>query len=332
MSNFKSKFTKIKGTSDVRRLPRLDKIRLGIKKISQKTGKEYPHEVEYFVCPDIVKEAYKERFPDGKITELDIMFPINDPEAIFPQAYKAYGQTRGLKCVGNGETAMRYSEDKKSMEEIICNGEECDWYKSKPKRCLRRAHLFFMIPKVSLGGVFQIDLGSYHSIVDVNSGIDFVRALSQGVFGEPRFALIPLILKRVPKETHHDGKKQIHYTLQLHCPLNDEAWNDLKDKFRLVSTERLALPQVEDVNPEIEEAAVIENGEESVITKEQRDEYVKVTLLIYAKEHGYTAMRIIPEKRVEIQTKEALYRLERDSESNGEKADILIQQLKDSLK
>jgi len=52
MSNdvFRQKFTRIKGLSSIRRLPRLGKIRLGIKKVTAK-GKEYPSETDYFVCP-----------------------------------------------------------------------------------------------------------------------------------------------------------------------------------------------------------------------------------------------------------------------------------------
>ena len=42
MNGFKPQYSSIKGISDKRRLPRLNKIRLGIKKKSQKTGNEYP--------------------------------------------------------------------------------------------------------------------------------------------------------------------------------------------------------------------------------------------------------------------------------------------------
>ena len=40
----------IKGLSEQRRLPRLGKIRLGVKKKNQK-GIEYPASTDYFVCP-----------------------------------------------------------------------------------------------------------------------------------------------------------------------------------------------------------------------------------------------------------------------------------------
>jgi len=40
---FKQKFTRIKGLSAIRRLPRLGKIILVIKVINEKTKKEYPN-------------------------------------------------------------------------------------------------------------------------------------------------------------------------------------------------------------------------------------------------------------------------------------------------
>lgn len=270
---FKSKFTKIKGVSDKRRLPRLGKIRLGIKVVSTKTGKEYPKETSYFVCPPEVQEAYKKEFPDGKITSLDIMFPVNDPEVVFPQAYKFYGQTRGLKCIGNGEVANRFSEDGTGITEVEC---PCEFLEQK--KCQRRAHLLVMLPKISLGGVYQIDVGSIHSIIDINSGIDYVRGLTREILGIDRFALIPLVLKREPKITHHEGGKQTHYTLHIYNMLNAEKWNELRTDFKIISPPQLALPPIEDVNPEQDNGAVVveENGdEEKEPKKEEKKEEPK---------------------------------------------------------
>jgi hypothetical protein len=58
---FRGNFTRIKDLSDKRRLPRLGKIRLGIKCKSVSTGNEYPKEVEYFVCPPEVQKVYGEK-------------------------------------------------------------------------------------------------------------------------------------------------------------------------------------------------------------------------------------------------------------------------------
>jgi hypothetical protein len=274
MNGFKNKFAKIKGISEVRRLPRLGKIRLGVKAVSQKTGNEYPQETDYFVCPDEVNKVYKKEFPDGHITELDVMFPINDPEVVFPQAYKFYGSSKGLKCIGNGETAMRFNEDKSGAEEI-----ECPCELLEEGKCGRKGNLMVMLPKVSMGGIYQIDIGSFNSIVDINSGIDYVRHLAFEVLGVDRFALIPLKLKRVPTETHHEGKRQTHYTLRLYCNLNASEWNRIKGDFRIISPdERIALPPVEDINPKFDEGATVvevDDEDTETINEPKEKDYLK---------------------------------------------------------
>jgi hypothetical protein len=259
---FKSQFTRIEGLSSRRRLPRLGKIRLGVKAVSKKTGHEYPRETPHFVVPSEVEKVY------GKTpTALDVMFPINDPEVVFPQAYKFYGSSKGLKCIGNGRIAHRASEDG-TFEEIEC---PCD--KLESGECGQRASLMVILPKVNLGGVYQIDIGSFHSIVDINSGIDYVKALMKESLGLERFAMIPLVLKREPRETHHDNKKQIHYTLNLHVNLTIDQINQMKSDARILNPEPLALPAVEEINPKYDEGAVVvydeENGDKPAEAKQE---------------------------------------------------------------
>ena len=244
MNGFKGRFSSIKDISDRRRLPRLGKIRLGVKMKSTKTGNEYPKETEYFVCPPEVQKHFGEQ-----PTELPVMFPIEDREVIFPQAYKFYGQSRGLKCIGNGETAIEFTEEGGVDRECPC--ERLD------KDCQRRAHLMVIIPRVSVGGVYQIDLGSYHSIVDINSGIDYVQAMVG------RFSWVPLILKRVPRETHGGEKKTTHYTLHVHFEGDVETVNVLReDTRRILAGPRYALPAPIDENPKMDDGATIEYTDE----------------------------------------------------------------------
>ena len=58
---FKGRFTRIKDLSERRRLPRLGKIRLGVKMISDRTHKEYPKETEFFIVPPEVTKVYGDR-------------------------------------------------------------------------------------------------------------------------------------------------------------------------------------------------------------------------------------------------------------------------------
>ena len=87
----------IKNLTESRRLPRLGKIHLGIKKTSQKTGKEYPSATNYFVVPPEVAEIVGE-----KPTELPILFPVEDDEKFASQYYRSYSMSRGLVCRGDG--------------------------------------------------------------------------------------------------------------------------------------------------------------------------------------------------------------------------------------
>jgi len=65
----------IKGLSEQRRLPRIGKIRLGVKKKSPRTGAEYPVATDYFVCPTEVQAVYGE-----KPKRLDVIIPLEDEE------------------------------------------------------------------------------------------------------------------------------------------------------------------------------------------------------------------------------------------------------------
>lgn len=262
-NNFRQKFTRIEGLSSIRRLPRLGKIRLGIKKVSEKTGKEYPSETDYFVCPAEVRKYYGD-----EPKELNITFPMNDPEVIFPQCYKWYGSSKGLKCRGDGVNALRLNEETGEMEEQKC---PCELLESG--KCKQRASLVFMMSDVAIRGVYQIDLSSYHSIVDINSGIDYARALLN-----EQIAFVPFKLKRVPKETHNEGKKQIHYTLQLELDITAEQLKGMREgeKLGYGSHRRYEIEAPkEDKNPahdSKEDGAVIEEETEEDIKAREAEE------------------------------------------------------------
>jgi len=304
---FRQKFTRISGLSAIRRLPRLGKIRLGIKKVSQKTGKEYPSETDFFVCPAEIKKFYGD-----EPKELNIAFPMNDPEVIFPQCYKWYGSSAGLKCRGDGETALRLNEETKEMEE-----RECPCELLEEGKCQQRASLVFMMPGIKIGGVYQIDLSSYHSIVDINSGIDYARALLND-----QIAFVPFKLKRVPKETHADGKKQVHYTLQLELDITAKELSELQNGKRLFYGQNkryeIEAPE-EDKNPAYDSkedgAVIVEETEEDIEAKKAEEQEVlkkdikesrdREADLQKAREAGKTSLRTPEEVKKIFEEKQA---------------------------
>ena len=249
-TGFFKRFTKIKGKypiSSIRRLTWKGKIRLGIQVptiAKDKDGKYkkdqngdfiqrrdkfgelefHPKEVPYFVCPSEVKKMFGTEEP----IELDIAFPLSgldenglpDIGGLFPQAYKYYGSSKGLKCVGDGETAMKANE-KGVFEEVEC---PCDKFGQKDG-CSKRASLFFFIPKISMGGIYVIDSGSWNTMVDVQSGIYLaLELLKDPITNEYNsITMLPFKLRRMQKETQHEGRKDKHWplTCELDLPIED---------------------------------------------------------------------------------------------------------------
>ena len=76
-----------------------------------------------------------------------------------------------------------------------------------------------MLPRVSCAGIWQIDTSSAHSIVEINSGVEFVRGLCG------RIAHIPLTLRRLPRPLDAARGRQGRrggYTLKLTFDLGVE--------------------------------------------------------------------------------------------------------------
>ncbi len=241
------KFTRIKGDySQVRRLPRLGKIRLGLKAQNQ-AGKTYPTEVDYLVCPPEVEQVYGER-----PTELDVMLPSDNPEEVFVQKYAMYGAGSGLKCHGNGEQAERYNEQTKSWDIIRCTCPNLKTDENPRGACTPQSHLMVMLPKVSMGGCYQITTRSFHATVGINSSLDLIRALAG------RIALVPLKLRRVPTVTQYNGTKKTHYILNLILDASLPQIAELRQ-----NPEHLLIParyQIEgpiDTNPEADPVDVV---------------------------------------------------------------------------
>ena len=216
----------IKTISDVRRCPRLGHIRLGIKKVSEKSGKEYPAEVDYFILDpetgdqrrnEELKMQFKELYGE-KPTAIKIMFPPVDPEIFFAQWFKRYGSGTLLKCKGDGETAVcalpefaegleAIGKDEMGLTKIKCLGPECIY--QKDNSCNRLGALQILLPDLSGIGVWQINTGSWNSIVNLNSAFDWLKGLCG------RFAMIPITLRRIPTDIAYQGKKSKHYIMQV---------------------------------------------------------------------------------------------------------------------
>lgn len=213
------RFTSVKldDLDKIRRMPRLGKVRLGLK--VQKGRSEFPREVDYFVLPPEVLKKLGIANPE-EIKELDIMFPAEDLAEVFPVRLAAY-KSSGLFCEGDGTEAVR--RQKGQWVDHPC---PCPMLESGD--CKKIGTLNVVLPKYGLGGCFQIVTSSWNSIVDINSGIDHVRKMVG------RISWVPLKLVREPTETSHYDKgkdknfRQTHYTLKVIFPYDIDFVNRLK--------------------------------------------------------------------------------------------------------
>ena len=202
----------IKGISEIIRLPRLGKIRLGIKKKND-AGVSYPSPTDYFVCPEEVKKAFGE-----KPKELRIMFPTEDATQWASQYLRRYSITGRLICRGDGETAVaridiQTGETTASefatteLREITCNPAKCASYQSG--ECRRVMNLQFLLPDCPGFGVYQLDTSSFYSIVNVNSSLELIGATCG------RLSMLPLSLRLVEQEVQPEVKNLTFRTLKL---------------------------------------------------------------------------------------------------------------------
>jgi hypothetical protein len=283
------KFTTITGLSDSTRMPRLGKIRLGAK-LEKVTGSgqneknvNFPIELPFFLLPDDVADVHGGKIPDPAARaremgasradvlkfinehashlaeELPVMIPVEETEYSFPQSYKLYGSGAGLKCNGNGVDASERIGITNEWRDRKCPCDQLKTDQNPRGGCTQVANLQVILPEVAMGGVYQIDIGSTNSIIDINSGIKYTRSIYLKATGEPRVAMVPLTLRRVATETHHGGKKQIHFTCQLTPVGTIKTFTQLAEssKMMLTHAEALALPEPELTNPVLDEVDAV---------------------------------------------------------------------------
>lgn len=211
----------INGLSNIRRIPREGKIRLGEKKKSA-SGKEYPVQLDYLKVPEAVQAIYGEQ-----PKEIDVMFASDDEEQIFPQYYKLYGST-GLKCKGDG-----------IMSAIMKRGEiiekKCTPEANECKGCKPMATLRMLLPKIPGFGIFEITTSSWNSIVNLNSCIDAIKLMTGG-----RISYVPLKLKYVEHNAiiqDIKSDKQFQKTVYVLSLSIDETIENFYKMYRLPEPE-----------------------------------------------------------------------------------------------
>lgn len=229
----------IKGLTENRQLPRIGKIRLGIKKVSPRNNVEYPAAVDYFVCPPEVQAVYGE-----KPKALDVVIPVEDEELWAAQYYRQYSRSRGLICKGDGVACRRMIDTKSGaiagretvnaiwQEDLECLGQDCPDYKAK--LCQEVMNLQFMLPKVAGMGIWQIDTGSIHSIRNINNCATMLRAANPT--GRVSWMKLKLTLEPTEVINPDDKKKKTVYCMHLRYEgtLEDLLRDSTKPRLELI--------------------------------------------------------------------------------------------------
>lgn len=214
----------VRGLTERPNIPRLGKIRLGVK--DEKRG--FPKNVDYFVCPEEVQAIYGE-----EPKELRIVFLSDDLERAASQYYRAYNATSGLICRGDGyradalldgdvltnnggelsvdawahgTTQGRKATSNFVRQQVSCGGAGYDESPPCPmfaaKKCAVRSFMQFAIRDVPGLGVYQLDTGSVINIRNINGTIEMAKMMFGGVAG------VPMILRRSVLEVAPDGIKK----------------------------------------------------------------------------------------------------------------------------
>jgi len=230
----------IKDVSDVRRMPRLGKIRLGIK-VEVEGKNPYPRATDYFVVPDEIKKVVGD-----EPKNLNIMFPTENPDEFAQQWYRCYSFSQGLICKGDGSTAIRkidvangdiasHTTEEWTRKEWGCDPDTCEQYSEK--QCRRVMNLLFLIPEVPGLGVWQLDTTSFYSIVNINSCVDLIKRLCG------RISMIPLTLSLEPQIVEPPGiKKKTVNILQIR---SDVKLAEIQ-KLGRIAPEKILLPAPEE--------------------------------------------------------------------------------------
>jgi hypothetical protein len=105
--------------------------------------------------------------------------------------------------------ANAWDFEKGEIKKVPCPCKALEEGDCKAVGCLQ-----FLLPEVDeAAATYQINTSSKNSIIDVNSGIKFIRAIAG------RIAMIPIILKREAIDIHRVENKELktgrHYTMKL---------------------------------------------------------------------------------------------------------------------
>jgi hypothetical protein len=183
---------------------RVGKLKIGEKTLS-KNGKEIPSKLDYIKAVDGAGnriEAFHATYGD-KPTEFRAVFPSNDPDEFWWEAYRRYGSGTGLACHGDGRNAIV----EETGETIEC---PCQFAEGDRPSCKPVGSLSLFVYEVPALGVFQVDTGGINSIRNIRWFLHALQGLSGG-----QYQGIPFRVYVEPFQALHDGKASTAYAWKM---------------------------------------------------------------------------------------------------------------------
>lgn len=223
---------------------RIGKIKIGETKETQ-DGKLYPSKLDYMLAKDGNGnriESFHAVFGE-KPREFRAVFPSNEPDDFYWEAYRRYGSGTGLVCHGDGRQAIVEA----TGETIDC---PCRYADGDRPQCKPTASLSLFVYDVPDLGVFQIDTGSLNSIKNIRWFLHALPGLTGG-----QYAGIPFRVYIEAFQAMHDGKASTAYAWKLgllpgYTPANLRvAAQQAVDSF-LVPPDVAARPMLDEAKPE----------------------------------------------------------------------------------
>ena len=168
-------------------------------RMGRKNDRGHPVASSHFIF-DPVDPSVGEAFVDtyGKEpTSIRVMFASDDPDEVFPHAYKAWRGGR-LWCEGDNETATQAVDlDKKQYKSVACN-DQCPFrvmpgVQDKTRICKPEGVLHFRIPDISSMRVYRLRTHRV-GIGRVLGFLRFLGAMTTRIFGEARYANIVITM------------------------------------------------------------------------------------------------------------------------------------------
>ena len=181
-------------------VPVIGYVKIGAKgdKITTSTGKQFrkPIRLDHFIVTTL--EIQNDNFLLDPIAledygEAPIQIPIVLPGKTIQEVFDtffAYYTASGLICIGDGETASRYSQEKAAEITVSCDPSTCPYYQKglcKPhgelNMYLRTGENFEL---VRLGGVYQFKTTSWSTIYSLMNSIQTVsKVVGEDLYKTP---------------------------------------------------------------------------------------------------------------------------------------------------